>query len=140
MKKLFLSMSVAVATLVLWSCGASNTPSGVAEKAIECLQNEDYEGYVDLIHFKGEDDKDYDEAKMKEGKEQFAALLKEKGKKTMDKKGGIKSYEVVSEEISEDGNSAKVTMKTVYGDGTEDSNKMKLVKNSKGEWKISMNK
>lgn len=140
MKKLFLSMFVAVAALVLWSCGASNTPRGVAEKAVECLQNEDYDGYLDLVFLKGEDDKDYDEAKMKEGKEQLAALLKEKGKKTMDKKGGIKSYEVVSEEISEDGNSAKVTMKTVYGDGSEDTSKMKLVKNSKGDWKISMNK
>ena len=33
----------------------------------------------------------------------------------MEKKQGIKSYEVLSEEISEDGKSANVKMKIVYG-------------------------
>ena len=31
-------------------------------------------------------------------------------------------------------------MKVVYGDGSEDTNKMKLVKNDKGEWKVSLGK
>ena len=126
MKKLFISMFVAVVAFTLWSCGPANTPSAVAEKACKCVQNEDYEGYVELMDLK--------ETKNQESeKQQFVAMLREKGTKTMEKKQGIKSYKVESEEISEDGKSATVKMKVVYGDGSEDTNKMKLVKNDKGE-------
>ena len=133
MKKLFISMFVAVVAFTLWSCGPANTPSAVAEEACKCVQNEDYEGYVELMDLK--------ETKNQESeKQQFVAMLREKGTKTMEKKQGIKSYKVESEEISEDGNSATVNMKVVYGDGSEDTNKIKLVKNDKGEWKVSLGK
>ena len=133
MKKLFISMFVAVVAFTLWSCGPANTPSAVAEEACKCVQNEDYEGYVELMDLK--------ETKNQESeKQQFVAMLREKGTKTMEKKQGIKSYKVESEEISEDGKSAIVKMKVVYGDGSEDTNKIKLVKNDKGEWKISFGK
>ena len=134
MKKLFFSMLVAVVALTLWSCGPANTPSAVAEEACKCMQNEDYEGYADLMDLKkSEDGKGVE-------KEQLAALLREKGSKTMEKKQGIKSYEVLSEEISEDGKSANVKMKIVYGNGDEDTQKMKLVKNDDGDWKLTMGK
>lgn len=133
MKKLFISMFVAVVAFTLWSCGPANTPSAVAEEACKCVQNEDYEGYVELMDLK--------ETKNQESeKEQFVAMLREKGTKTMEKKQGLKSYEVLSEEISEDGKSATVKMKMVYGDGSEDTSKVKLVKNDKGEWKMSFGK
>ena len=134
MKKLFISMFVAVVALTLWSCGPANTPSAVAEEACKCMQNEDYEGYADLMDLKkSEDGKGVE-------KEQLAALLREKGTKTMEKKQGIKSYKVESEEISEDGKSANVKMKIVYGNGDEDTQKMKLVKNDDGDWKLTMGK
>ena len=41
-----------VVALTLWSCGPANTPSAVAEEACKCLQNEDYEGYVELMDLK----------------------------------------------------------------------------------------
>ena len=133
MKKLFISMFVAVVAFTLWSCGPANTPSAVAEEACKCVQNEDYEGYVELMDLK--------ETKNQESeKQQFVAMLREKGTKTMEKKQGLKSYEVLSEEISEDGKSATVKMKMVYGDGSEDTSKVKLVKNDKGEWKMSFGK
>lgn len=133
MKKLFISMFVAVVAFTLWSCGPANTPSAVAEEACKCVQNADYEGYVELMDLK--------ETKNQESeKEQFVAMLREKGTKTMEKKQGIKRYNVESEEISEDGKSATVNMKVVYGDGSEDTNKIKLVKNDKGEWKVSLGK
>ena len=133
MKKLFISMFVAVVAFTLWSCGPANTPSAVAEEACKCVQNEDYEGYVELMDLK--------ETKNQESeKQQFVAMLREKGTKTMEKKQGIKSYKLESEEISEDGKSATVKMKMVYGDGSEDTSKVKLVKNDKGEWKMSFGK
>ena len=133
MKKLFISMFVAVVAFTLWSCGPANTPSAVAEEACKCVQNADYEGYVELMDLK-------ETKKQESEKEQFVAMLREKGTKTMEKKQGIKSYKVESEEISEDGKSAIVKMKVVYGDGSEDTNKIKLVKNDKGEWKMSFGK
>ena len=133
MKKLFISMFVAVVALTLWSCGSANTPSAVAEEACKCVQNEDYEGYVDLLLLK--------ETKNQESeKQQFVAMLREKGTKTMEKKQGLKSYEVLSEEISEDGKSATVKMKMVYGDGSEDTQDLKLVKNDDGDWRLTMGK
>ena len=68
------------------------------------------------------------------------ALLREKGEKTMKEKQGLKSYEVLSEEISEDGNKATVEMKIVYGNGEEKTEKVKLAKNDKGEWRITWGK
>ena len=97
------------------------------------MQNADYEGYVELMELKETEGKEAE-------KEQFVALLREKGTKTMEKKQGLKSYEVLSEESSEDGKSATVKMKMVYGDGSEDTSKVKLVKNDKGEWKMSFGK
>lgn len=129
MKKIILSLFVTVAALALWSCGDSNTPSAVAEKSVKCLLNSDYEGYVDLLGTN--DGKDSEE-----GKEQLVALLREKGEKTMKEKQGLKSYEVLSEEISEDGNKATVEMKIVYGNGEEKTEKVKLKKNDKEEWRI----
>ena len=133
MKKLLISMFVAVVALTLWSCGSANTPSAVAEKAAKCMQNADYEGYVELMELKETEGKEAE-------KEQFVALLREKGTKTMEKKQGLKSYEVLSEEISEDGKSATVKMKMVYGDGSEDTSKVKHDKNDKREWKMSFGK
>lgn len=133
MKKILLSLFVAVAAMALWSCGDSNTPSAVAEKSVKCLQNSDYEGYVDLLGTN--DGKDSEE-----GEEQLVALLREKGEKTMKEKQGLKSYEVLSEEISEDGNKATVEMKIVYGNGEEKTEKVKLAKNDKGEWRITWGK
>ena len=72
--------------------------------------------------------------------EQLVALLREKGTKAMEKKQGLKSYEVLSEEISEDGKSATVKMKMVYGDGSEDTQDLKLVKNDDGDWRLTMGK
>ena len=94
---------------------------------------EDYEGYVDLLLLKETKNQESD-------KEQLVAMLREKGTKTMEKKQGIKSYKVESEEISEDGNSATVKMKMVYGDGSEDTQDLKLVKNDDGDWRLTMGK
>ncbi len=124
-----------IAVFTMSSC-SDNSPKGVAKKAISCMQAKDWNGYVDLLYFDKEEGKDIDKEK-----EQLAALFKEKGEKELNKQGGIKSYEIVSEEISEDGNTATVTVKIVYGDGTEkDNEKIKMKKDANGDWKISLGK
>ena len=54
---------------------------------------------------------------VEEQKEQLLALLHGKLGPTLDKKQGIASCEILSEEIAEDGNTAVVKAKITYGDG-----------------------
>ena len=134
MKKTFFSLFAVMAmTLMMFSCGGGgNTPTNVVEKSIKYIQEKNYEAYVDLIEFK--------EGSSQEDKEQFVAFLGGKVDMTLEKKQGLASYEIISEEISEDGASAVVVANITYGDGSSDEDKMKLIKNAEGEWKISMNK
>lgn len=134
MKNLMKIAALAIVAVLMCACGGSNTPSGVAEKAVKCLQNEDYEGYVDLVYVQEKEGKD-----MKQEKAQLVALMTAKFSETLKKRGGLKSYEVLSEEISEDGNTAKVKMRIEYGDKT-DEDTIKLRKDDKGNWKIDNNK
>lgn len=134
MKKTFFSLFAVMAmTLIMCSCGGGgNTPTKVVEKSIKYIQEKNYEAYVDLIEFK--------EGSSQEDKEQFVAFLGGKVDMTLEKKQGLASYEIISEEISEDGASAVVVANITYGDGSSKEDKMKLIKNAEGEWKISMDK
>ena len=135
MKKTFFSLLAVMAiALLMCSCGGvgGNTPTKVVEKSIKYIQGKNYEAYVDLIEFK--------EGSSQEDKEQFVAFLGGKVDMTLEKKQGLASYEIISEEISEDGASAVVVANITYGDGSSKEDKMKLIKNAEGEWKISMDK
>ena len=63
----------------------------------------------------------------------------ERGGKQMEQKGGITSYTLASEEIAEDGKTAKVAYETTYGDGSTDKMKLDLILVD-GEWKPTINK
>lgn len=65
--------------------------------------------------------------------------MKEKAGKELEKKGGLKSFEVLSEEIAEDGNSAVVKFKQVYGNGEESEDEQKMVKVD-GKWLMDIGK
>ena len=139
MKKTFVSLFAILAmTLFMWSCGGgagSNTPTKVVEKSIKYIQDKDYKSYVELMDLEEKEGKDIEKEK-----EQFVALIGAKADQALEKKQGIASYEIISEEISEDGNSAVVVANITYGDGSSKEDKMKLVKTENGEWKISMKK
>jgi hypothetical protein len=138
MKKTILGFIAIIAmVLVTWSCGgaATDTPTSVAEAAFKCIQEKDYKGYVDLMYFdesKGQD--------VEETKKQYEALLADKMDKLIEKRKGIESWEVISEEIAEDGMTAKVTTKIVYADGTTNEDKTKMIKTEDGKWLIDSNK
>lgn len=136
MKKIATLFGIIALVLMMTSCG--NTPTSVAEKSVKCLQNKDYKGYVDLIYYSEEDEKSPEE--LEKGKETLVALMEDKAGNEMKKNGGIKSYETVSEEISENGKTATVTMKLTYGDGTSKEEAFKLRKNSDDKWRIDVGK
>lgn len=130
-------LGVLILTLVMTSCN-SNTPTKVAEKSIVCIQKGDYEGYVDLIYQKKEEGKDKKE--IEDEKQMLVAMMKDKATKKFEKQDGIKSYEALSEEISEDGKTAIVKMKMVMGDGSETTDDIKLRKDEDGNWKLDIGK
>ena len=130
MKKVLSLVAVCLFVLALCSCGSSNTPEAVATKAIKCVMEKDYDGYVDLMHFKKE--------KSNEDMKQIVALVKDKMDKEMDQKKGIKDYEVGTPTIED--NKAVVPYTLIYGNGDTKEDNMKLVKTEDGKWMIDSGK
>ena len=99
-------------------------------KAIKCIIDKDYEGYINMMTFK--------KVKSDEDKAQLVALVKEKMDKEMEEKQGIKDYEVGAAAIEE--NTAVVPYKITYGNGDTKEDKMKLTKTEDGKWLIDSGK
>lgn len=133
MKKLMYLGLMLVAVVAMMSC-SSGGPGSALKGYVSAMQSGDYEKFVDGINFsKAEPDK------AAEAREGFVALMKEKAGKELEKKGGLKSFEVLSEEIAEDGNSAVVKFKQVYGNGEESEDEQKMVKVD-GKWLMDIGK
>ncbi len=135
MKKLFGAIVMMAVALFFTACGGEKTPSDVAEEAAQCMINKDYKGYVDMLAVDAEEGKDVEKEK-----EALVQLIEEKAGKSIEEKGGIKSYEILSETIAEDGQTANVELKFVYGDGSEENSDVKLKKNADGEWVLTLGK
>ncbi len=125
-------MFALVCAFVLAAC-SSNTPTDVAKKAMQCVADGKYEQYVDLVYMKPELSSD----EVKQQKQGLLGLLQTFGAQNGDK---MKSMEVVSEEISEDGETAIVKMNVVYESGKEKTETTHLRKDADGDWKIDMRK
>lgn len=126
MKK-FLSMAAMLLFVgFMVSCGPA-TPSDIAADSIEYIKAGDYESYVNTFDMSVEE------------KQQYREMCEKKVSKGLEQKGGITSYKVVSETISEDGTQATVEVLITYGDAESEISKFKFVKD--GEvWKQVMAK
>lgn len=136
MKKLMSFVLAVFAIIVLAAC-SSNSPKSVAEKAMKSIVDKDYKTYVDLIYF---DKAKESPEKVEKAKEQLREMLQGKLEKSMKEKGAIKSYKVVNEEISEEGDKAVVTFEVTYEDGKTDSTAVQLVKDKDGKWWLDLGK
>lgn len=129
MKKL---VSLAVAVLVVCSfafvgCkGAtkSDSPSKVVEKALQCAVDKDYEGMVKYF-----DDGTGTEEELKQAASMIGMMY--------EMVGGLKSFEILGEEIAEDGQSATVKAKIVSGEDRENETEATVYKTEKG-WVIKL--
>ncbi|MDR3118144.1 MAG: DUF4878 domain-containing protein [Mediterranea sp.] len=119
----------------LFAACSSAGPGEAAKKYAQYIADGQYGKFIDGIAF----DENTTEEQVKEQKEMLAALLREKGKKEIDKRGGLKRIEIVSEDISADGNEAEVVLKQTYGDGTTDDEDYEMVKKD-GVWKMVVRK
>ena len=97
MRKVLVILAMVVCSMaLLTSCGQDNSPRGVAEAAVKCMAKKDFKGYMELTNATDQQ------------KEGMVQLLEKVGKEG-DSKGGLKSYEIVDEQVDEENGKATVT-------------------------------
>lgn len=133
MKKLFCLFVMAAAMFVMLSCSGGG-PGDALKEYVVAMQKGDYEKFAEGIDLSNTEPDQ--QQTVREG---YASLLKEKGAKDMEKKGGIKSVEILSEDIASDGKTAVVKFKVVYGNGLEQTDEQKMVKTD-GKWLMDVGK
>lgn len=135
MKKLFFALFSALALFVFVGCSSPKTPGDTVLNYVDMISSGDYDKLVDEMYV--EEGAPADEvAEFKTG---FKAMAQDKMSKKLEEKGGIKDAVIEKEEISEDGMTAKVSVKITYNDGSEETDNWDLQK-SGDDWKWSLNK
>lgn len=138
MKKILSVTMLMMALAMLVACGG-NTPSSVVEKSLKCLQDKDYEGYVDQLYIEVNEGEDPEVQR-----NAVSSMVASKADQTLAKKEGIKSYEILSEEMNpaeeNKPETAVVKVNIEYGDGSTKEETVKLKKDDAGDWKIDMGK
>ncbi len=124
MKKLIIILCAFLATVGIISCGSSNTPSGVVKEYYKALSAGKYEKAVSMTTIQNQEDI-----------KAYAQKLEGAGFK-------VSSYEILSEEIADDGENAVVEVKiaTSTSDNPtpkEDNKKVRL-KKMDGKWRIHL--
>lgn len=125
MKKVLLLMIVAISAVLLFSCSNGNSPSAYVTEYYKAMQKGDFKKAVSLIN-------DFESAEESDFLVQKLEAQKEEGFK-------IESFEIVSVEMSEDGNSADVTVKTVTvakngEEPSENEETLTVYKDENGNW------
>lgn len=130
MKKIITSMLFALVAVLFVACTA-NSPKGVTENYLKALQAGDTDAMKELIYFKNENSEKV--------MEQFMGLMNSKVLPEIEKHGGIVSYEVTSENINENGETAKVEYKYTLKDGKEEKGATDCIKVD-GTWMLDSGK
>lgn len=127
MKRLLTIVTMALMALALSACGGngggvtkSDSPSEVVKKAMTCAVNEDYEGMVK--YFDGTADASDED--LKEAASVIALLY--------GLSGGIQSFEILGEEIDDNGTEAEVKLRITDTKGNTREDDADLVKNASG--------
>ncbi len=132
MKKVFYLLSIALMAMAFVACSSSkNTPEGVVDAYLKAMQKNDTRKALEMFHFSKElTPEEFDE---------YVQMVDDKVKKQNEKKGGIVSWEIEAPEMAENAESAVVRYTVKYGDGSEDSDKQKVVKID-GKWMLDSGK
>ncbi len=129
MKKILSILSVALVAIIFAAC-SNNSPAGVVEEYVSCLQNGKYAEAVELFHFKKALDDD---------QKQYLASIIERAAEQYKEKGGIASIKVNDVKVTESGDAATVSYTTTYGDGSTKDDSDKVVKVD-GKWLLESGK
>ena len=130
------AMVLIAVVCVMNSCsGGDNSPEGIVSKALTKLQEKDYVGYIDLIKFS-----ETDAEKLQKQKAALLELAQRKFDKSLEKKQGLESWEVLSTDMDATGDVAVVKVKLKYGDGSEEEQDIKVAQNEEGDWMLDAGK
>lgn len=132
MKKLFYLLVMVVALFTFSACSGSG-PGSALKEYVEAMQKGDYEKCVEGIALVN-----VEPDQQQSIRDSYISLMK-KGAKDIERKGGIKNVEILSEEIASDGNTAVVKLKLTYGNGEEETEEQKMVKTD-GKWLMDVGK
>lgn len=134
MRKVLFAFVACIMAGIMTSC-SNNTPRGVAEKAMECIIDEDYREYFDYVYFPEE---------KKQEKEAYISMIEGKVKKEKENGSGSRakpvSYKFVSEEIDENSGRARVVLDVTYDSGKTQKEPVNLIKEKDGKWYIENKK
>lgn len=135
MKKLKILASLIIVTLVfsfLTCCsgGSANTPGNSITKTYTLLKNKEFEKVSKMYVSKGGEKLSEAESKKMEG---LAAYAYEEH----EKKDGLKNIEINEENVSEDGNTAKVKFTIYFKNGDSDIQTRDLIKIN-GKWLVKL--
>lgn len=136
MKKIF-TLALALSALVLTvSCGTKSASPGAAAKAyMEAVAAGDYEKFVDGMYF----GPDATAEETEEARTMWLSMIREKGTESLEENEGIKSIEVLSEEVVEEGKIVDVTLNVTYGNGETKETGMRMV-HADGRWLMNSEK
>ena len=130
MKKIFMSiLACGLLTIGLCGCGPSNTPEDIAEAAAKAMISNDFDKFVDYVYVK-EGTSDEEE---KQGKERLSAMLKAK---KGSKESKYTDCKVISCDLNDEGDKAKVEVEYTLKDGSTKTDKMSVRKGKDGKWGV----
>lgn len=127
MKKSVILLASLALMFIFSACGGDNSPKGVAETYCEAVIDGDIETVFDMMEGS---DKATDEEKAF-----WIGMARDKFSKQAEAKGGFDKFEVLSEEIAEDGQTAKVKVKFTFKDGSDKEETVRLILID-GDWKL----
>jgi hypothetical protein len=136
MKKIAYLMVIVVLSVFVASCAAKkDSPADAAKNIASLFQKKNYTAIVDCIAF----DENETPENIAAQKNLYENIFSEKAGESFDEKGGIKSYEVLEETISDDGTKASVKMQYNYGDGSSEEISNDFVRVN-DKWMMEINK
>lgn len=132
-KLLLISISCAFLFTACATTGTKDSPEAVAKEFVTAMTNADTDRFLELM-----DTSDIEAAELDQMRPKLETIF-QMMKQELDEKGGIKSIDVVSSEIAEDGNTAQVTLKMTMGNGESEDMPPMPLKKVDGKWKVADN-
>lgn len=134
---LVMGMFLLLSSMAFIACSSSKSPGDVVQGFFKAVESGDTKAAMKLYHIRDEDrqkmkENPFTENSDVDAEEKIEALLVMYAA-GLKMQGGIKKFDVVSEEI--DGDNAKVTLKITFGKGETEEKEFELLK-VKGEWKL----
>lgn len=136
MKKAITTCMLCACLLLTGACTSDNSAGKAAEKAIEMLQKEDFQGYNSMLYLPGQEKENNQQLSKK--KELITEVIQGYLHRELERKGGIKSYKVLNE--TQNGNKAEIRMEISYGNGDTDEETISLIKSNDNKWLINLEK